>query len=145
MATCCAWVRNRSEGIPRGQLTVSARTDLPLLDRHVPIRIVRPYIFRPRPNQPVVVELLDHMRRPSADTRDRKDRREQVYVDAQRVIRRSRIEGHVGVQLLLRLHEALDLLRHVIPLRLTAGTPQITRPSAPMRGPLILPLINPMS
>src|SRR5208283_5849744 len=51
---------------------------LPMLHRHIPIGILRPEIFSPGTNQAVIVQLLDHVRRPAADSRNGKYRREQV-------------------------------------------------------------------
>src|SRR4030081_2262251 len=41
--------------------------DLPLIDGHVVVWIFRTQILRSRANEPVVVQLLDHVRGPSAD------------------------------------------------------------------------------
>src|ERR1035438_5201275 len=56
---------------------------LPLFHGHVFIRICRPLVIRAWPNQSVVVELLDHVRRPPCRPRHGKHRREQINVDAQ--------------------------------------------------------------
>src|SRR5829696_9523286 len=59
---------------------------LPLVDRQVTLRVLGPDVVGARTNQPVVGVLLEHMRGPARDAADREDRREQVDVDAERVI-----------------------------------------------------------
>src|ERR1700682_6024631 len=100
---------------------------LSFINRHVGIGIFRAHIFRPWPDQPVVIQLLDHMRCPSANARDREYRGEQVEIDSQSVVGGSRVEVDVRVQLLFGLHEVLDFFRHVVPLALPAGFAQIMR------------------
>src|SRR5664279_375624 len=99
----------------------SEKRFLPLFHGHVFIWIRRPLIIRPWTNQAVVVELLDHVRRPPCHTRHGKHRREQIDVDAQGVIRLSRIEVHVRVELAIGDDELLDLARDFEPLGVAAG------------------------
>src|ERR1700684_469383 len=109
-----------------GALVDACGSDLlSLFHRHVMVGIVRPEIFGAGANQAVIVELLNHVRCPAADARDREYWGEQIFIDAQHVIGGGGIEIHVGVQLLFRFHELLNFFRHPIPLRLAARTAQI--------------------
>ena len=55
---------------------------LSLRHGYISIGIGRPDVVRARPNQPVVVELLDDMGGPSADTRHSKNRGKQIHVNS---------------------------------------------------------------
>src|SRR5215467_4591823 len=78
---------------------------LSFFDRNVVLRIGRPDVIGAGPDQPVVVELLDHVCGPSADARNCKHWREQIHFDSESVVGRSRIEIDVGVELLVGLDE----------------------------------------
>ena len=65
-----------------------------------------------------------------------------IFIDAQHVVSGGRVEIHVGVQLLFRLHELLDLFRHLIPLGLPAGTAEIPRHRTQVRGSWIFGVIR---
>src|SRR5579872_700040 len=71
--------------------------DLASVDGNVTVRIFRAHVFCPGPDEPVVVELLNHVGSPAADAGDREDGREQVFIDSENVIGRSRVEIDVGV------------------------------------------------
>ena len=60
-------------------------------------------VLRARPDQPVVAVLLQNVRRPAGHAADRENRREQIDRNAQRIVRRRRVEIDVGVQALLLL------------------------------------------
>ena len=94
----------------------------------------RANVIGARADQPVIVELFDDVRGPSAHPRDREDGREEVHVDAECVVGGSRIEVHIGVELLLSLYEVLDLLRVFEPLRIAARMAQVARHLSQVRG-----------
>src|SRR6267378_5004996 len=96
------------------------------LRRHIFLWIDRANIIGARTDQPVIVELFDDVSGPSSNPRDREDGREEVHVDAKRVVGGSRIEVHIGVEFLVRLYGAFDLLRHFEPLWIAAGMAQVT-------------------
>src|ERR1700675_2286251 len=73
---------------------------LPLPDGHVGGGVLGSDVVGTRADEPVVVQLLDDVRRPARDARHGEDGREQVHVDAQRGVGGSRVEVHVGVELL---------------------------------------------
>src|SRR5215211_3847891 len=62
------------------------------LERTVPLRVLRPDVFRARPDQTIVGVLLEHMRRPAGDAADGEERREQVDRYPERVVRCRRVE-----------------------------------------------------
>src|SRR4030095_12997790 len=70
------------------------------------------------PDQPVVVVLLDDVRRPARDAPGGDDRREEVDRDAERVEERRRVEVDVGDELLRLVHAGMELHRHLVPLEL---------------------------
>src|SRR5579863_2265669 len=100
-------------------------TWLALVHRDVGARILRTEIVGAGADQAVIVELLNHVRGPSADAGDCEDRRKQIHIDAQGVIRRCRVEIDIRVQFLFRLYELFDFARHLKPLRLPTGMPQV--------------------
>src|SRR5579862_159872 len=118
---------------------------LSLLYRHIGIGISRPHIFGARANEPVVIELLDDVCGPSADARDREYRREKIFVDAEHVVSRSRVEVHVGVEFLFRPHEFLDFIRHLVPLRLSGGLAELARHDTQVRGTRVFGVIYTMA
>src|SRR5260221_2870391 len=93
--------------------------------RRPPRSTLFPYTTLFRSDQPVVRVLLEHVRGPARDAADREDRREQIDGDAQRVVRRRRVEVEVRVQVLLRIYESLDVLRHLEPLGIDRAPAQI--------------------
>src|SRR5262249_12161576 len=99
----------------------------PGVERLIPLRILRADVLGPRPDQPIVRVLLEHVRRPARDAADGEDRREQIDVDPEGVIRRRRVEVDVRVQVLLALHQRLDALRHVEPDGLPGALAEIAR------------------
>src|SRR5262244_399705 len=97
-------------------MTAISAINLSLLYRYIVVRVRRSNIFCARADQTVVVQLLDHVRGPAADSGDGEDRSKQVDVETQRGVGGSRIEIHVGVEVLFTLDVLLDRLRHVVPL-----------------------------
>ena len=61
---------------------------LPLVHGDVLGGVDGPDVIRSRANQPVVVQLFNDMRRPTADARDREHRGEQIDIDSKGVIGR---------------------------------------------------------
>jgi hypothetical protein len=57
-----------------------------LFYRNVLVRIRRPGVLRTRTDQAIVRQLFHHVRRPSRDSRNCKDRGEQVEIDSQRMV-----------------------------------------------------------
>src|ERR1700733_3739045 len=95
--------------------SIALRHRLPVL------RIGGTNIIGTRSNEPVVVELFDYVCRPAADAGDRKNRREQIDVNSQRVVGRRGIEVDVGVELFVCLDKLFDLVGNLEPLGLAAG------------------------
>src|SRR5579863_1833971 len=117
----------------QGRLSI-AEIALSLVDGDVVVWILRPDILCPGTDKPVVVELFDHVCGPSADAGYGEDWREKVHVNTQRVIGRGGVEIDIRVQLLIRFHELLNLVRDFKPFSLPAGVSQIARHDAQMRG-----------
>src|SRR5262249_61160540 len=92
------------------QITAKWWAGLARVDWHVSLRILRSGVFGTWPDEAVVAVLLEHVRRPTRDSADREDGREQNDVDAERGIRRRRVEVDVRVQLLLILHDGFGCL-----------------------------------
>src|SRR5215469_4149941 len=109
-----------------GQGSRSWSAKLSAVHRHVLLWICRADVVGARTDQPIVVELFDDVGGPPAHAGNRKDWREQVDVDTQRVIGRGRREVHVGVKLLIGFNELFDGARGLKPLRLSARSSQIT-------------------
>src|SRR5262249_24431742 len=78
---------------------------------------LRPGVKCPRPDQPVVVKLLDDMSAPAGNARHHKNRRVQGNVEAEAVIKSARGPIEVGHQVLLALHRLFDDLGNALPLR----------------------------
>src|ERR1700704_4089047 len=91
-------------GAPGAPLANSA-----FLYRHIFLWADRADVIGARADQSVIVELFDDVRGPAADPRDREDGREQVHINAECVVGGSRIEVHIGVELLVSLYEVFDL------------------------------------
>src|SRR5579862_9033977 len=94
---------------------LAARRLWPLGQGNVSRRIFGADVVGAGTNQTVVVELLDHVGCPARNAADGEDRRVEVDVDAQRVVRRRRVEIDIRIQLLFVLD--IDLYRpgHVEP------------------------------
>jgi len=75
--------RRASSPVP-GQTSISRLW--PLAHRYILRRIHRADVVCPRPDQPVVIELLDHVRSPAADSAYCEDRCVEIDVNAQRRI-----------------------------------------------------------
>src|ERR1700753_2039099 len=80
-----------------------------LLDRRVRRRVRRSGVLGARPDEPVVVMLLDDVRATAGDAADSEDRREEIDVDAERRVGGRGVKVDVRVQLFLVLHEELNL------------------------------------
>src|SRR5947209_27948 len=89
---------------------------LSLIYGDVAVGMWRANVFGPGADQPIVVELFDYMRSPSADAGDGKDRRKEVHVNAQGGVGGGRVEIHVGIEVFLVLHVLLNLGGHLVPL-----------------------------
>src|SRR5450755_400911 len=118
---------------------------LALLDGYIFLRIGRPNVIGAGADQAIVVELLDDVGGPAADSREGKYRSEQIYVNPQRVIGGCGVEIHIGVEFFLSLHKFFDLAGHLEPLALAAALPQIAGHFAQVRGPRIFGVIDAMS
>src|SRR5450631_1263262 len=112
--------RSRRAAVPTGAVTRSA-----LVDCYIRAGIFWAEVFCPRADQAVVVELLDDMRGPATHTGDGEDGREQVHINAKRVIGGSRIEINVGIELLIGLHELFNLVRDLEPFGLSTRRAEI--------------------
>src|SRR5436190_8796897 len=75
--------------------SMSRGRTLPLIERQQRLRVLRPDVISPGPDQAIVRVLLEAMRRPPRNAADREDRREQIDVDAERVVSRGRVEVDV--------------------------------------------------
>src|SRR5581483_6317029 len=71
-----------------------------LLERYPGLAVGKSRVIGSRSNQTVVLILLENVGSPSRHTAHSESRREQVNRDAKRVVSGSRVEIHVGVQLL---------------------------------------------
>src|SRR5258706_9956129 len=120
-------------------------TNLSGFDGNVALWVFRPDVLGARADQAVVAVLLEYVRGPAGDATDREDWREQVGVDAERVIRGRRVKVDVGVQLFFVLHERFDALRHLEPDRLTGPLAEIARHLPEVRGARIFRVIHAMS
>ena len=85
------------------------------------------------------------VRRPTGNTADGENWREQVDRNAERVVRGRRVEIDVRVQLLLALDESLDPLRHLEPDRLSRPLPEIARHLSEVGRARILGVIHAMA
>ena len=103
---------------------------------------IRADVVGARTDQPVVRVLLEHVRRPARDAADRENRREQIDRDAERVVRRRRVEVDVRVQLLLGLDQRLDALRHLEPPGVAGALAELLRHLAQVRRPRILGVVD---
>src|SRR6267143_2471412 len=92
--------------------------------------VFRADVFAARPDEPVVVVLLDDVGSPAGDARRGDDRREQVHGDPERVEERRRVEIDVGDQLLRRVHALVELHRHLVPLELARLPARLLRHAA---------------
>lgn len=90
---------------------------LALVDRF-PLRRAGPFVDTRRADQTVVGELLKHVRRPAADSRDHEDRRVEVDRDAENVVSVGGGEIDVGIDSLLGLHHVLKDVGDLAPLAL---------------------------
>src|SRR5947209_2949353 len=77
-------IRKDSETTMRRRAEQEYRRPSASFDGRVVLRKSGADVVGTRPDKPIIVQLLDDVRRPSADARYRKDGREQVPIDAQR-------------------------------------------------------------
>src|SRR3954468_377426 len=115
------------------------------LEGDISLRVRRSDVLGAGPNQPVVRVLLEHVRRPAGDAADGENGGEQVDRDAERVIRRGRIEIDVRIQVLFSFDERLDALRHLEPDGLPRALTEIAGHPAQVRGAGIFGVIDTMS
>src|SRR5206468_11959047 len=85
----------------------------------------RPDIGRARPDEPIVVLLLDDMRAPAGDARADEDRRVEIAGDPYQEIGHGGVEIQVGVEALFLLHDPIHDGRDVVPPRVAAGPAQV--------------------
>src|ERR1700681_3524772 len=72
--------------LERRDVASNVSTGLSLVDRYVRIWVLGPEVIGAGTDQAIIIELLDYVRGPAADTRNREDGGEQVDVDAKGVI-----------------------------------------------------------
>ena len=84
-------------------------------------------------DEAVAVEVLEDVRGPARRARDGEDGREQVRRDAEAVVDGGGIEVHVGVEVLLLLHQLGDALAHVDPLGLAQLIGELLRHALEVR------------
>src|SRR5512147_1640352 len=70
------------QGLRANRQRLTAKRFSAPVNGNVVLRVRRADVIGARPDQAVVAKLLHHVRRPAADTRDGKDRGEQVKIDA---------------------------------------------------------------
>src|SRR5712692_9974536 len=108
---------------------------LPTLAQRRERAALRPDVLAARPDQAVVVVLLDDVRRPARDAARGDHGREEIHGDPERVEERRRVEVDVRDQLLRRLDPLVELHRHLVPLELARLAARLL-PHAPAdRGP----------
>src|SRR5436190_14915628 len=115
---------------------------LSLIQRQERLRVLRTDVVGARADQPVVGVLLEAVRGPARDAADGKNRREQIDRDAQRVVRRRRVEVDVGIQLLLAGDQLLDAARHLEPRRVPGALAEVLRHLAQVRRARVLGTID---
>src|SRR5438132_7345850 len=84
----------------------------------------RPDIGRARPDEAVVVLLLDDMRAPAGDARADEDRRVEVARDPYQEVGDGGIEIQVGIETLFLLHDPIHEGGDVVPPRVAARPAQ---------------------
>jgi hypothetical protein len=122
-----------------------AYTYLSLRHGYIALRIGGPNVIRAGADQAIVVELLDDVSGPTADSRDGEDGGKQIYVNSQGVVGGCGVEIHIGVELFLSLHKFFDLAGHLEPLALATAFPQIAGHFAQVRGPRVFGVIDAMA
>src|SRR2546423_2060845 len=118
------------------------RRGLPLIERYEPLWIVGTDIVGTWTDQAIVRVLLQHVRRPSGHPAHRENRRVEIDRNAERVVGGRGIEIDVRVQLLLRLDERLDALRHLAPRGVAGALAELLRHLPQVRRPRILGAIH---
>src|SRR5213594_1960613 len=105
----------------------------------------RPDVIAARPDQPVVLVLLDDVRRPARDPSRRDDRREQVDRDPERVEERRRVEVDVRDELLRLVDAGVELHRHLVPLELARLPARVFGHALEDRRPRVARLVDAMT
>src|SRR6476620_6147336 len=118
--------------------------NLPLLQRQNLLRIGRPDVVSPGPDEPVVLVLLQAVRGPARDAAHGEDRRIQIDRDPEGVIRGRRIEIHVRVELLLAGDELFNPFGHLEPAAIAGPLAELLRHAAQMRRARIFGAIHPV-
>src|SRR5207247_1896499 len=95
-----------------------------------------------RPDQSVVVVLLDDVRRPARDAAGGDHRREEVDGDSERVEERRRVEVDVRDELLRLVDARVELHRHLVPLELARLPARVLRHALEDRRPRIARLVH---
>src|SRR5229473_8476472 len=103
------------------------------VERH-PRASARADVVPARPDQAVVVVLLDDVRRPARDAARGDHGREEIHGDPERVEERRRVEVDVRDQLLRRLDPLVELDRHLVPLELARLAARVLRHAPEDRG-----------
>src|SRR5688572_24787636 len=109
-----------------------------LLERQHRLRVLWTDVVGPRPDEAIVRVLFEAVRRPAGDAAHREDWREQIDRNAERVVDRRRIEVDVRVELLLRLDERFDALRHLEPACVSRLRSELLGHAAQVRGARVL-------
>src|SRR2546425_10491632 len=102
----------------------------------------RPDVVAAGPDQPVVLVLLDDVRRPARDPARRDDRRKQVDRDPERVEERRRVEVDVRDERLRLVDAGVEVHRHLVPLELARLPARVLRHALEDRRPRIARLVH---
>src|SRR5262245_53377015 len=124
-----AQARASATAVTRPAFLIADSPSAPSVDRHVR-HVAGARVVALRSDELVVLELLEHVRRPPRDPRDREHRREEVGGDAKHVVGGGGVEVHVAVQALLGAHDLLHLLGEGVPLAVSLFLSQPLRHAA---------------
>src|SRR6059036_3024509 len=111
------------------------------LERH-PRAAPRPDVVAARPDESVVVVLLDDVRRPARDAAGGDHRREEVDGDSERVEERRRVEVDVRDELLRLVDARVELHRHLVPLELAGLAARVLGHPLEDRGARVARLVD---
>src|ERR1035437_1915502 len=115
---------------------------LALPDRDPGLAVRVALVFGPRTNQTVGAVLLQHVRRPAAHPAHRENGSVEIDRNAQRIVRRSRIEVHVVIQLLDLLHRFSHAPGEPVQLLVARALAQFFAQHAQVRGPRIFRAVH---
>src|ERR1035438_3087827 len=118
---------------------------LALPDRDPGLAVRVALVFGPRTNQTVVAVFLQHVGRPAAHPAHRENGSVEIDRNAQRIVRRSRIEVHVGIQLLGLPHRLFHALGEPVQLLLAGALFAFLAQHAQVRGPRIFRAVHPVA